>query len=763
MSWLSTNGSFQTKLMLMLMSMSISTLILATAGFVWQQNNIMLENEQHRTEILAQATAYNLAATLAFGDKEAASDLLQALSVDHNIIYAVVHDHSGKVFSSYGVPPKEHDLILSIDEIVMFDDIHLGDINIISVRESWFGLWLQKKSLIAVIALIALLAAFLIAIRLQKGLTSGVSLMAGAMKIVRDERNYAVRVQKFSDDELGQLADGFNSMLEKIQTHETELDLKVRERTASLMRELEERERAEQARDVVLHALNQAGEGIMLIDSFGHVNYMNPAFSKVTGYQLEDFNTNESPLLQVMLLGEDDIEGMLRTLESEESWQQEMHTQRKDGSSYPASFQVLKIASKQGQFSQLVCILRDMTAWEDLESELRQAQKMEAIGVLVGGIAHDFNNLLAGMLGNVELARMDHHDSAKLETYLLNIESGGYHAAEMIRKMLAFARKDRVEFKNTKLNDFFQEALVLNKLAIPESVHIQVEQASREMWVNIDNNQIEQVLLNLINNAVDAVEESDSPTVHLELKYYYADAKFVAKYPEAKIGDYACLMVQDNGCGMDEDVQAKIFEPFYTTKEVGKGTGLGLSMIYGAVQRHHGIIELESSQGKGSVFSVYLPLCRVQNVEAIVTEKPFTEEMNSSNMVILLVDDDEAVRNTMQEILISLGFTTITAHDGLEAVTLFRQHEHQIDMMVTDLSMPLMGGVDAAMQIREINANLPIIFSTGCDLGNALLEGAEAMPNTKLLFKPFQAQELNQTINKLFTEMKSQVVPEHEE
>jgi len=748
--------SLQHKLMLMLMSVSIATLLMSSIGFSWQQHNIALKAKAHQIQVLSTAIAYNLSATLAFVDKQAATELLKALRADEDIICAELINQQDKLFAKYGNPPDNHtDDILHTSTAITLDGKNIGELRIIYRHISIWNLLWQQKSLIAGIISLALFIVFFIALGLQQWLTKAVSHIIHAMSQISHQRDYSARIHKVSHDELGQLVDGLNSMLEKIQSHELELEYKVKKRTIELQHQLDERKRAENARDAVLHALNQAGEGILLSNSDGHVEYINPVLSQISGYHLNDFNASESPLLDMTMLDKDGVSSMIDHLQEQGHWHQEIQCKRKNGSLCPASISAVKVHSDDPQEFSIVFIIRDLSPWETLENELRQAQKMEAVGVLVAGIAHDFNNLLAGILGNVELARLDIDDIRKVDAYLQNIENGGLSAADMIRKMLAFARKDRIELKSTDLNLFFQDSLALSRLAIPASIHLEIEQNLEPLWGDIDSNQLEQALLNLINNAVDAVEHTTSPMIRLAMQLYTSDSNFLSTHSQAKAGKFACLTVQDNGCGMDPATQEKIFEPFYTTKEVGKGTGLGLAMIYGAVQRHDCVMEVESALNKGTTFRIYIPLSKAVQLEQHPHQIANIQNSNHTKMNVMLIEDSEPVRIYLQKILNNLGYNTFAAHDGLEAVTLFTQQKNSVHMLITDLVMPKMGGVEAASKIRQLSPDLPVIFITGCDLGDSLLKAAKLMSHTRILFKPFQSHDLSQTINELRTESDS--------
>lgn len=386
-------------------------------------------------------------------------------------------------------------------------------------------------------------------------------------------------------------------------------------------------------------------------------------------------------------------------------------------------------------------------ALKDSETRFYQAQKMDAVGTLVGGIAHDFNNMLAGINANLFMVKRKINADPEVHSKLENVESLVMSASDMIRQLLTFARKDHVEFKYFDLVPFMNEAYKLAEVAVSEQIKIRYESDnSQEIRVQANGTQLQQVLMNLVNNARDALKNSDKPTIHIKLQTYQANNTFKAQHPELYANDYAILTVADNGQGIPPKTLVKIFEPFFTTKEIGKGTGLGLSMCYGAIQSHNGTIEVQSKPGKGTAFKVYIPIC----------SDDFSKQMDltihnavlGNGETILLADDDERLRKAQKEVLESLGYSIIEASHGREAVTLFAEHNESVDLVIIDLTMPVMGGVPAARKIRSIRENARIIFVTGYDKDSSI--NGEYMPSSDefVLEKPYTMDELSSVIRK---------------
>jgi len=253
-------------------------------------------------------------------------------------------------------------------------------------------------------------------------------------------------------------------------------------------------------------------------------------------------------------------------------------------------------------------MLEDMEKIRTDQEKNIEARKMEALGTLVGGIAHDFNNMLAGMTGNLYLAKQKLRNNPEAVRNLDNIEKLSRRAADMIQQLLAFARKGMVNMKETPLAPFVKETIKFLRASVPENIHLHQYICNDALPVRADATQIHQVLMNLVNNACDATEGVDEPRIFIRLQAFETDDAFMKRHACFKPGRYAYLSVRDNGCGIPEARIKTVFEPFFTTKAVGKGTGLGLSMVFGAIKTHHGFVDVESIEGEGSTFHIYIPL-----------------------------------------------------------------------------------------------------------------------------------------------------------
>ncbi|MDQ6967928.1 MAG: ATP-binding protein, partial [Mariprofundaceae bacterium] len=383
-------------------------------------------------------------------------------------------------------------------------------------------------------------------------------------------------------------------------------------------------------------------------------------------------------------------------------------------------------------------------ALENKEQQFQQAQKMESIGILVGGIAHDFNNMLSGINANLFMAKRASKDNPDMQKKMENIEQLVFYASDMIQQLLTFARKDNVELKRFNATPFFVEAYKLAELAIPETIKLEKNFIREPLYIKGNTTQLQQVIMNLINNARDALLDVTNPTIQVQLEHVPYDDALKSAHPEMTHSDYIRLSISDNGLGIEDSKLKHVFEPFFTTKDVGKGTGLGLAMCYGAIQSHEGFMDVQSSLGKGTRFSIYLPVQQKQNSNA--NQQKTSSPEQGQGELILIVDDDEALRQSNAEVLEVLGYKTLQASNGLEAIQAFEKYQADIRLVFMDIMMPVMGGAEAGNHIHNIQGDMPILFTTGYDKDKAL-DGRHSLPiGHHTLSKPFTIEQLAEAI-----------------
>ncbi|MES0371226.1 MAG: ABC transporter substrate-binding protein [Mariprofundaceae bacterium] len=504
-----------------------------------------------------------------------------------------------------------------------------------------------------------------------------------------------------------------------------------------------ERDRSIASLQKLSRAIDQAGEVITITNRDGIIEYTNPAFTQITGYSAKEVIGKPAAILKNPLLA-DKIRNQLL---NGQGWQGRVTEQRKDGSTYPAALNISPVRNEHGEITHFVGVHENLTEIQAMEEKFQQAQKMETIGTLVGGIAHDFNNMLAGITGNLYLAKKDVSKMPETFSRLERIESLTGRATEMIKQMLAFAKKDIIEKKNVSLSLLIHESINLHQLSVSENIELNLNIASN-LHVMADATQLQQILLNLVTNARDAVKKVKHPSISIQLETFTADAAFMEQH-ETTINHFVHLSVSDNGHGIDPDVVKNIYEPFFTTKEVGKGTGLGLSMVFGSIQSHDGIISVESIVNRGATFHIYLPLVKA---EAEATTPAMDSDLPLGHgETILVVDDDSFVVEITTETLKELGYNFLKASNGIEAVELYRSKQDSIDLVIMDMVMPKMSGKDAAKEIQTFDPAARIVFATGYDPDGSFEFDLSESDNLTLL-KPFTVQELSKIVQKVLSD-----------
>jgi two-component system cell cycle sensor histidine kinase/response regulator CckA len=438
--------------------------------------------------------------------------------------------------------------------------------------------------------------------------------------------------------------------------------------------------------------------------------FWNPNLTNVLGYTPEEMGRTLEGWLG--LLHPDDAARVRRELAAAvghgEVFSSEYRIRRKTGEFATLLDRGLILRGPDGEAVRMVGAITDLTASKQLQDQLRQVQKIEAVGRLAGGIAHDFNNLLTALLGSTELLQRRLADDHPAQQELATIQRTTRRAADFTQGLLAFARRQVLEPLNLDLNGFTSEALPMLRRLIPENIRINFRAGSDLDTVRADHGQLTQILVNLCVNARDAMPAGGIITISTE--NITIDKAFIAGHPGAKPGRYVRLAVTDTGTGIGQADLPHIFEPFFTTKERGKGTGLGLSTVYGIVKQHGGFIYAESYPGNGCTFSVYLPTVAARGE---LPEGPVANAARGGPETILVVEDETEVRQILVQALSSLGYRVYEAADGLDALSLLRSEDGTIDLVLSDVVMPRMGGMELCQAARAITPGIRFLFSSG--------------------------------------------------
>ena len=390
---------------------------------------------------------------------------------------------------------------------------------------------------------------------------------------------------------------------------------------------------------------------------------------------------------------------------------------------------------------------KDLQEKEKLQAQLQQAHKMEAIGTLAGGISHDFNNLLQAINGYTQLLLMDKTDTDPEYNSLKAIQDAGFRASDLVRQLLLFSRKADSTKRPLELQHEVDQAKKMLERTIPKMIKIQVLYGTRLWAINADPIQIEQMLLNLGTNAADAMP--DGGKLIFEIENATLDHDHIGEHPAAQPGRYVLLSISDTGHGMDKAIIENIFDPFFTTKEFGKGTGLGLASVYGIVKNHGGRINCDSEVGRGTTFKIYLPAIVQPELEgaAIVESKPIPRGTET----ILLVDDEEAIRGFAQQALMKFGYKVFTAASGEEALELYSEKSDVIDIVITDIGMPGMGGCKFLQEVLQMNPKVKVIIASGYSINGQVKQAMEAGAKG-YVGKPYQLADLLNTVRAVLNE-----------
>ena len=500
--------------------------------------------------------------------------------------------------------------------------------------------------------------------------------------------------------------------------------------------------------DMFRQAIDQAGEAILITDNHGDIEYVNSAFTRITGYSSAEAIGQNPRMLNSGNQDKTFYRKMWETIVSGQTWQGRVIDKRKDGSFYPCLLSISAMHDADGQISHFIGIQQDLQEYEELERQFYQSQKMEALGILVGGIAHDFNNTLAGITGNLYLARKEAAAYPRLLDRLKSMETLAFRAAGMIQQLLAFSRKGVLEMRPLSIAPFLKEAAKLHRVSLPENIGLKCDIRDGSMIVRGDPNLLQQALMNLINNARDAVQDVHQPCITITLDRFRPDGAFLKRHPGTKGCVFAHMRICDNGGGIQPEHVEHIFEPFFTTKEQDKGTGLGLAMVYGAMQSHGGIITADSIEGEGAHFDLYLPLFKDEAGGRAPEDEG--EAQHGHGELILLADDDLDVLTMMREVLENLGYRVITANDGLMAVDMYRAHRSEIRLLIMDMVMPKLDGPGAYRIIRELDPGVNVLFATGYDMG--VLSQIPDIGRDQIMTKPYTVVDLGRRVQWLLAD-----------
>ena len=490
------------------------------------------------------------------------------------------------------------------------------------------------------------------------------------------------------------------------------------------------------------HALRTASNGIALTDMEGTITYANPALLAMCGYDDADSVVGET--VSQLWEGQRDND-IFDHLEEHPGWRDEIAGKRVDGTSFPAELTASLISDGAGHPVGTMALVVDITLRKRLEAQVRQSQKMEAVGQLAGGIAHDFNNILTGIMGYVQLLSLDAAAGSPMRHDLDQVRQAAERGAELTSQLKVFTRHESGERRCLWVNDIVKETHTIVTHTFPPDILAELNLDPELKAIVGDATQMSQLVMNLCVNARDAMvaeKAGGRGTRHalvvrtLNLKI---DTESARLHLNAKPGPYVLIRVEDTGIGIAPEAIDRIFEPFFTTKGERTGTGLGLAVVYGIVQNHRGFIEVESRPSGGTAFDVYLPAVETDCEDVGATRANTTVPRGEGT--VLVIDDEEQVRDIIRRSLERAGFSPVTAEDGPRGLAIFRERHDTIRAVVLDMVMPRMSGRECLRLLREIDPDIPILISTGYTFDGSseelLEEGA-----TAIIEKPLDIEKL---------------------
>ena len=510
-----------------------------------------------------------------------------------------------------------------------------------------------------------------------------------------------------------------------------------------VVRDITERKQLAEERMLLSMAVDQAAEAIVVTDADGVIEYVNPAFLGMTGYDRSEVVGQTPKMLESGKQDAAFYRNLWSMIRGGAVWAGHFVNMRKDGTLFEVEATISPVFGDQGHILNYVAVERDVTEHLSLERQLRQTQKMEAIGTLAGGIAHDFNNILAAVVGYAQLAVGELPPDGALRHDLDQILVAADRAKDLVRQILTFSRRGEEERMPIQPHYIVQEALKLLRPSLPSTIEIRANINKKSGVVLADPTQLHQVIMNLCTNAYHAMK-TQGGVLDIELQPCLLDSGLVGASVNLCEGEYVRLTVRDTGCGMDLATINRIFEPFFTTKPAGEGTGMGLAIVYGTVHAHGGAIAVNSTLGQGTTFDVYLPqvLAECHNLE------PVDESMPGGHERILVVDDEWVMTDVLTKGLTVLGYQVTSFISSLDALKAVQADPDLFDLVITDQTMPKMTGTELVVKIHEVRPALPVIWTTGTVEDN-MLEEATCLGFSALIKKPAALYVIAQTVRRV--------------
>lgn len=514
-------------------------------------------------------------------------------------------------------------------------------------------------------------------------------------------------------------------------------------------RDITQRIRNERRLRTLSAAVEQNPASIVITDLDGNIEYVNPKFTEVTGYTFAEALGKNPNILKSGEQGVNFYKLMWEALSCGETWHGIFQNKKKNGDYFTEEAVIGPIKDESGTIIKYLAIKEDITEKNELEERLRQSQRLEAIGHLAGGIAHDFNNILTAINGYVELALLESNENEELVSDIQQIKLAGERASNLTKQLLTFSRKERYEPQIINVVDRIRNLENMMHHLIMEDIHLETDLHEDTPKISADPWQFEQIIVNLVVNAADAIRAHSDPlekNISVKTERLYLEKSLVVANREMSEGWYLYLEVADTGTGIPEDIKKHIFEPFFTTKGVNKGTGLGLATVYGIIEQNEAGIDLESHPKHGTIFKIYWKIAEeINELEDDNLNKVIKAKEGET---ILFVEDNDQIRRLHTKHLKILGYNVITASNGVEALQKLQFTETRVDLLFTDVIMPVMDGYELSKQVQNLRPGLPVVFASGY-LDGQLNEDIRKMGDDHFIHKPYSIHDISLKVRNL--------------
>ncbi|MBI3189988.1 MAG: PAS domain S-box protein, partial [Ignavibacteriales bacterium] len=508
--------------------------------------------------------------------------------------------------------------------------------------------------------------------------------------------------------------------------------------------DITEKVKAEEEIGKLRKAVETSGEVIFITNNEGIITFINPEFTKLYGYTQEEVIGKVTPrILKSGLVSQEDYAKLWTALWNKQFVKREIHNKSKDNKHIMVESSMSPVLDEHGNIDGFLAIQRDVTEKKRLEEQFLRTQRLESLGTLAGGVAHDLNNVLAPILLSIDVLKKystNDHSNKILHTIKTSAERGKH----IIKQILSFARGTEGERGNIQLRHLIKEMEQIVKETFPRSLEVH-SSIQKDLWTVLgDPTQLHQVLLNLCVNARDAMP--DGGMLELKAENILVDEHFAQMQYGAKVGPYVVVSVTDTGMGIPSEVLPKIFDPFFTTKSQGSGTGLGLSTVHAIAKGHNGFIDVYTHVGKGTTFKVFLPAIEVAETTQVI--KTVVEYPPGNGELVLVIDDEASVRDITRYTLEMYGYNVLTANDGAKAVELYTEKRQEIDIVITDMMMPVMDGVATIRALKQMDPKVKIIASSGLSTGTQVSVAVDKEVEA-FLAKPYTAENLLKTLHEV--------------